>query len=183
MGRFALVCPNVPFDAGYDSWLRIFPSMREWLVQTVEFLLRQDQLRVVVRAHPAEARPGYGRERIADVLKEAGINSSRLVLLSGDNDINTYDLIPLCKFAAVFASTTGVEIAMHGKPVIAGASVYYARCGITVPTPNREAYFARLGEIAAGEPLDTGRNGDDAAMLYFIFHYLLQWLFPYDKPS
>lgn len=181
--QFALICPNVPFDAGYDGWLRLFPSMREWLVQTVEFLLRYDQLHVVVRAHPAETRPGYGREQIATVLEEAGLNSSRLVLLPGDSDINTYDLMPLCSFAAVFASTTGMEIAMHGKPVIAGASVYYARCGITVHAPDREAYFARLAELAAGAELGMANNADDAAMLYFIFHYLLQWPFPYDKPS
>lgn len=182
-GRFALVCPNVPFDAGYEGWLRIFPSMREWLVQTIECLLRHDQLRIVVRAHPAETRPGYGREQIAAVLAEAGIDSSRLILLPGDSDVNTYDLMPLCKFAAVFASTTGVEIAMHGKPVIAGASVYYARCGITVPAADRNSYFARLDELAAGPGAEDRANADDAAMLYFIFHYLLQWPFPYDKPS
>ena len=182
-GQFALVCPNVPFDAGYEGWLQIFPSMREWLVQTVELLLRHEQLRIVVRAHPAETRPGYGPEQIAAILKEAGIESSRLVLLPGDSKINTYDLMPLCKFAAVFASTTGVEIAMHGKPVIAGASVYYARCGITVPATDRGGYFARLDELAAGPGVDDSANADDAATLYFIFHYLLQWRFPYDKPS
>ena len=157
--------------------------MREWLVQTVEALLRDSQLHVVVRAHPAETRPGYGREQIAAIIEEAGIRSSRLALLPGNSDINTYDLMPLCKFAAVFASTTGVEIAMHGKPVIAGASVYYARCGITVPTPDRATYFARLANLAAGNKFDERANSDDAAMLYCIFHYLLQWPFPYDKPS
>lgn len=181
--QFALVCPNVPFDAGYDGWLRLFPSMREWLVQTVETLLRDSQLHVVVRAHPAETRQGYGREQIAAIIEEAGIHSSRLVLLPGNSDINTYDLMPLCKFASVFASTTGVEIAMHGKPVIAGASVYYARCGITVPMPDRATYFARLADLAAGNKVDGRAHADDAAMLYCIFHYLLQWPFPYDKPS
>ena len=181
--QFVLVCPNVPFDAGYDGWLRLFPSMREWLVQTVEFLLRHEQLRIIVRAHPAETRPGFGREKIAAVLGEAGISSSRLVLLPGDSDINTYDLMPLCKFAAVFASTTGVEIAMHGKAVIAGASVYYARCGITIPALDRAQYFARLNDLATGTTCDDRANADDAAMLYFIFHFLLQWPFPYDKPS
>lgn len=181
--QFALVCPNVPFDAGYDGWLRLFPSMREWLVQTVEALLRDSQLHVVVRAHPAETRQGYGREQIAAIIEEAGIHSSRLVLLPGNSDINTYDLMPLCKFAAVFASTTGVEIAMHGKPVIAGASVYYAHCGVTVPTPDRATYFARLADLVDGNTFDGRATADDAAMLYFIFHYLLQWPFPYDKPS
>jgi hypothetical protein len=181
--QFALICPNVPFDAGYDGWLGLFPSMREWLSQTVESLLRHQHLLVVVRAHPAETRPGFGKEQIVAILKEAGISSSRLVLLPGDSDINTYDLMPLCKFAAVFASTTGVEIAMHGKPVIAGASVYYARCGITVAAPDSDAYFSRLDELATDTRLDDGNSADDAALLYFIFHYLLQWRYPYDKPS
>jgi hypothetical protein len=181
--QFALVCPNVPFDAGYDGWLSIFSSMRDWLVQTVEVLLKQDSLYIVVRAHPAETRPGYGREMICEIIKEAGLASNRLILLPGDSPINTYDLMPLCKFSAVFASTTGVEVAMHGKPVIAGASVYYARCGITVSVADRNDYFVKLSQLASNILENEPDNADNAAMLYFVFHYLLQWPFPYDKPS
>ncbi len=180
---FALICPNVPFDAGYDGWLELFPTMREWLVHTVEALLLQDDLRIVIRAHPAEVRPGYGRERISVLLDEAGISDDRIVVLPGDSDVNTYDLMPLCRFALVFASTTGMEIAMHGKPVLAGASVYYARCGISLPVADRAAYFARLRSLAAGEIQNDAASADDAALLYFMFHYFLQWPFPYDKPS
>lgn len=179
---FVLVCPNVPFDSGYESWLTLFPSMRQWLTETIAHLLKHTTLPVVVRAHPAESRPGYGREPIRNVLSEAGLDDGRIVVVPGDSDINTYDLMGLCRFAAVFASTTGVEIAMHRKPVIAGANVYYARCGITVPAPSRDAYFAALSDPMAGS-VDTSERADDAAMVYFLFHYLLQWRFPYDKPS
>jgi hypothetical protein len=181
--KFALVCPNVPFDAGYDGWLEIFPSMRDWLVQTLEVLLKQESLFVIVRAHPAETRPGYGREKISEIIREAGLVSARLILLPGDSKINTYDLMPMCQFAAVFASTTGVEVAMHGKPVIAGASVYYARCGITLPVADRSDYLIKLIAVANNTADFISCSPDDAAMLYFIFHYLLQWPFPYDKPS
>ena len=178
-----LICPNVPFDAGYEGWLEIFPSMRDWLTETVRFLLDHTPWKIVARAHPAETRPGYGEEMLLSLFEDAGIVSDRLVVLPGDSDINTYDLMPLCRFASVFASTTGVEIAMHGKPVIAGASVYYARCGISVPTGNRDEYFSALGRLAGDVLPDVGNLADDAAMLYFMFHYLLQWKFPYDKPS
>lgn len=180
---FVLVCPNVPFDAGYDGWLDIFPSMREWLVETVRALLDQGSWKIVARAHPAETRPTYGREKIKAVFEEAGLVSSRLVVVPGDSDINTYDLMPLCRFACVFASTTGIEIAMHGKPVLAGASVYYARCGITVPAIDRKSYWTALDTLATAPIADLSEQADDAAMLYFMFHYLLQWAFPYDKPS
>jgi hypothetical protein len=178
---FALVCPNVPFDAGYEGWLTIFPSMREWLTQTIRDLLDRSTLPIVVRAHPAETRPGYGREQIAAILQEADLNDPRIRVVPGDSDINTYDLMPLCRFALVFASTTGVEIAMHAKPVLAGAEVYYARCGVSVPATDRESYFIRLGELMRGAAFDD--KSTDAALVYFLFHYLLQWRFPYDKPS
>lgn len=178
---FALVCPNVPFDAGYEGWLTIFPSMREWLTQTIRDLLGCSALPIVVRAHPAETRPGYGSEQIAAILKEAGLTDPRIRVVPGNSDINTYDLMPLCQFAVVFASTTGVEIAMHGKPVLAGAEVYYARCGISVPAADKEDYFFRLGELMNGVAFEDKRT--DAALVYFLFHYLLQWRFPYDKPS
>ena len=181
--QFVLVCPNVPFDAGYDGWLEMFSSMRDWLVETLEKLLSSYSGYVVVRAHPAETRPGFGSERISKIIEEAGLDSERLVLIEGGSIVNTYDLMPLCEFAVVFASTTGVEVAMHGKPVIAGASVYYARCGITVPVKDRNDYFKKLRELATGLKINTADNAEDAALLYFIFHYLLQWPFPYDKPS
>ena len=182
-GRFVLICPNVPFDAGYEGWLGLFTSMRGWLVETVEHLLAHQDLPIVIRAHPAETRPGFGREKLATILADAGLASDRLVVLPGDSDINTYDLMPLCRFAAVFASTTGVEIAMHGKPVIAGANVYSARCRITEPTPDRDAYFKRLSALATGPAIDDHENAEAAALLYFLFHYVLQWPYPYDKPS
>ncbi len=182
-GKFALICPNVPFDAGYEGWLEIFPSMRDWLVETTRHLLEHHDIKIVARAHPAETRPGYGEEKLASLFAEAGISSDRLVVVPGDGDVNTYDLMPLCRFAAVFASTTGIEIAMHDKPVLAGASVYYARCGISLPASTKEQYFAALDRLAIGEETAPESLADDAAMLYFMFHYLLQWRFPYDKPS
>ena len=66
--------------------------------------------------------------------------------------------------------------------MLAGASVYYARCGISLPAENEAAYFDQLGRLAGAEPLPAA-DADAAAQLYFMFHYLLQWRYPYDKPS
>jgi len=180
--QFVLVCPNVPFDAGYEAWLTMFPSMRTWLVETLKVLLAAGQ-RVVVRAHPAEARPGYGREPIATILAEAGLSHPRLSVLPGDSDVNTYDLMPLCAFGCVFGSTVGIELAMHGKRVVAGADVYYARLGITEPASDRAEYLSALERLMHGTTAPAPNLADDAAAIYALFHYFLQWPFPYDKPS
>lgn len=181
--EFVLVCPNVPFDAGYEGWLDVFPSMRDWLVDTVRFLLARGRHKVVVRAHPAETRPGFGKETIDAILSEAGINDARLVVLPGGSPINTYDLMSICHYAVVFASTTGIEIAMHGRAVLAGANVYYARCGIVHYGATQGEYFDILGRLDDAAVPELKTSAEEAAELYFLFHYCLQWRYPYDKPS
>jgi len=181
---FVLICPNVPFDAGYGAWLTIFPSMRDWLERSIRHLLSHSDLKIVVRAHPAECRPSFDREKVSKILADASIDSERVVVIPGDSDVNTYDLMPLCRFGLVFASTTGVEIAMHGKPVIAGANVYYARCGVTLPANSEAEYFQQVSRVVAGVVEDSGAfRAERAALVYALFHYNLQWPYPYDKPS
>ena len=52
-----LICSNVPFDAGYDKIITIFPSMGEWLVKTVKYLLSNyKDIDIIIRAHPDEQR-------------------------------------------------------------------------------------------------------------------------------
>src|SRR3569833_3721313 len=94
---FALVCPNVPFDAGYDGLLGLFPSMRDWLVSTVRHLLEKTAIHVVVRAHPAEVALGGGRERTEEILSEFA-GHPRLSLIPHDRTVNTYGLMETCKF-------------------------------------------------------------------------------------
>jgi hypothetical protein len=182
--RFVLICPNIPFDAGYSGLLTIFPSMKEWLVETVRWLLKETDLKLVVRAHPGEARRGQ-RQRTDRTLAEAGLTSERLIVVPAESPINTYPLMQSCHFGVVFSSTTGIEMAMQAKTVIPAADIYYKRRGFTVDAEDRDDYFAKLRRLGeTGESLELSpQTADDAAMLYFIGHFVTQWPYPYDKPS
>lgn len=182
-GRFALLCPNVPFDSGYNGWLKLFPSMRDWLVETARHILDHSDMAVVIRAHPAECRPSFGNETVSEILKEAGLTNPRLVVIPGNSAINTYQLMPLCSFGLVFGSTTGMEISMHGKPVLAGASVYHERCNVSIPSRDRADYFANLDSLIGGNDFGMARRQARAELTYGLFHFALQCPFPYDKPS
>lgn len=182
--RFVLVCTNVPYDAGYATLLGLFPSMREWLLQTVRFLLTQTDIHVVVRAHPGEAAAYGGRERSEATLADFR-EHERLTMIPGDHAVNTYNLIEKCQFGVVFSSTTGMEMAMLGKMALVGATVYYSRRGFTVDSESTDAYFAHLRRLAAlpeVPPLEQ-EAAKEAALFHFIFHFVMQWPFPYHKPS
>jgi hypothetical protein len=181
---FVLVCPNVPFDAGYDGLLGLFPSMRDWLVDTVRHLLEKTSIHVVVRAHPAEVALGGGKERSEEILAEF-LDHPRLTLIAHDRTVNTYGLMETCKFGVVFSSTTGLEMAMMGKTVVVGANLYYGRKGYTIESDSRTEYCAALMRLAEMKenPGLTERQMLDARLFHFMLHFVMQWPYPYDKAS
>ena len=182
--RFVLVCPNIPYDAGYAGLVTVFPSMRAWLVTTVEALLQNSDIDVVVRAHPGEGSYWAGKESSADALAQF-IGHPRLHFLAHDANVNTYGLMEACSFGAVFSSTTGLEMAMLRKTVIVGSEVYYARKGFTIDTSNPLDYSSKLVELATLSSTSSliNHNAKDAQLFHFILHFVMQWPFPFDKPS
>ena len=183
-GEFVLVCPNVPYDAGYEGLRTVFPSMREWLIDTVRALLERSSLTVLVRAHPAEAAHWGGRERSEETLRAAGLASRRLIVMPAEQKVNTYALMEACRFGVVFSSTTGLEMAMLGKAVLAGTHAYYTRRGFTVDAKDRSDYFGQLERLCAErEPGLDAEATRQAQLFHFILHCVMQWPYPYDKPS
>ncbi len=181
---FVLVCTNVPYDAGYEGLRTIFPSMRDWLIETVRFLLERSKLTVVVRAHPAEAAHWGGRERSEDTLRAAGIESERLLVMPAETKVNTYALMEACRFGVVFSSTTGLEMSMLGRPVLVGTHTYYTRRGFTVDARDRDHYFVQLARMCdEAEPALGAEPTRQARLFHFILHCVMQWPYPYDKPS
>ncbi len=181
---YTLVCTNVPFDVGWDQLVRVFPSMREWLVATVRHLLQETQLQIVVRAHPGEAESYGGHERSEQNLAKAGLlNHPRLTMITADDKVNTYGLMEKCRFGAVFSSTAGLEMAMLGRPVAVGSDVYYARRGYTHDPKDADDYLRILSDLAAAATGLTAAQQRDAQLFHFILHFVAQWPYPYDKPS
>ncbi len=179
-----LVCTNVPFDAGYDALLTVFPSMRAWLVDTIRHLLKHSNKRIVLRAHPDEARWG-GDETTERLVRDAGIDLSDVVLIPAEQSVNTYDLIGAADCGVVFSTTVGLEMAMLGKPVLVGSSVYYAGKGFTVDPRDADDYLALLARFGGDctDFIPTAHRVQDAKLFHFLLHYAMQWPFPYDKPS
>jgi hypothetical protein len=180
---FVLVCPNVPFDAGYMQLTTIFPSMRAWLLSTVSFLLERTDATVVMRAHPAEALHWGTTERSPTILADAGLRSPRLVTVPAEAAVNTYALIDASQSGVVFSSTVGLEMAMLGKPVLAGSDIYYTGRGFTIDVKDRAQYLEELGRLAADPLAPTAEQVRQARLFYYMVHFVWQRPYPYDKPS
>ena len=181
---YILICTNVPYDAGYYQFTTLFPSMKAWLLETVAFLLEWTSCEIVVRIHPGEAIHQSVKEYSLDNLAEAGLTSQPRVRIVGPKDaVNSYPLMANCQAGVVFSSTTAIEMAMMGRPVIVGSDVYFAKRGFTHDCPSREVYFETLREFASlpARGADDPQTAERAALLYFLVHFALQLPYPYDK--
>lgn len=183
---FILICPNVVFDAGYGKITNIFPSMKDWLIGTVKILLENTKHSVVVRAHPGEGLWWGGKEPVDEVLSKAGLKSGgKLIVIPGQAKVNTYRLMELCHLGIVFSSSVGLEMAVFGKHVLTGSNVIYSHKGFTHDADNQAEYYRKLKDLSQGdylEPLEESKRRL-ATLFYFVYHYVAQYPYPYDKPS
>lgn len=183
---FILVCPNVVFDAGYGKITNVFPSMKDWLLKTVQYLLENTDTLIVVRAHPGEGLWWGGREPCHEFLAEHGLTTGdNLIVIAGQDKVNTYRLMNSCKFGVVFSSSTGLEMAAFGKHVVTGGDVVYSRKGYTYDADTQEEYFENLNKLGGTDtlaPLSEDRR-TLALLFYFVYHWVAQYPYPYDKPS
>ena len=141
-----LICPNVPFDAVfYSGGRQAFAGMWEWLVETCRELSQRNDCQVVVRCHPAE--PYFDTHETARALLNEYLPNipEHVHIIAPTDPVSTYSLMELSAVGVVFASTTGLEMAMRGIPVVCGNPVqHYNRKGFTIDATSREQFFAEI---------------------------------------
>ena len=144
-----LICPNVPFDAAYFvEGKRCFSFMSEWLTKTVRHLAGRNDCQVVVRSHPAE--PYYRTsETTVSLIREILPNlPAHVQVIPPEFPVSTYAIMEIADLGVVYWSTTGLEMAMRGLPVVCGVpALYYNSKGFTLDPATPEEYFAHIDRI------------------------------------
>lgn len=168
----ALLCTNVAWDAAQMATTWAFPSMTEWVLATVGWFLHRPNCQLVVRAHPGEITFGC-KETVPDLIaaRYPSLPDHIRVIRAGD-PINTYSLMRLSRFGLVYASTTGMEMAARGIPVIVAGRIHYAARGFTTDPTTEAEYFAALERAASGAiPARLSRRELDLARCYAYVYF------------
>jgi hypothetical protein len=118
-------------------------NMTEWLERSVAYFSHHPEVQLVVRVHPGE-RYTQGPS-VASVLQAALSQlPEHIHLVPFDAAINTYDLIQIADLGLVYTTTTGMEMAMSGLPVIVSGQTHYRGRGFTLDPDSWETYFQTL---------------------------------------
>ena len=141
---------NVTWDSAAQDRACAFADIREWLTNTVEQVGGRSDVELVIRIHPAEIRiRGWEtREPVAAFLRQrfpAMPNNVRVI--APDDDLSSYSLMESADAGLVFTSTSGLELALFGKPVIVAGLTHYRGKGFTVDADSHESHRTALDAI------------------------------------
>jgi hypothetical protein len=148
-GRLVALFPNLTWDSAVIGQSVAFASIQEWMAATIEFFAARAEHELVIRLHPAEVKlPGkQTREPLgAFIAQRFPTLPANVRIIAAEADTSSYPLMDACDVGLVFTSTTGLELALQGKPVIVAGRTHYRGKGFTHDATSPEDYEKLLDE-------------------------------------
>lgn len=177
--RVALMCPNVSWDSALLGRDRPFPSLAEWVRQTVRYFAGRTGCRLIVRVHPAEVIFGTAQP-VSGIIRQCCPSLPEHIQVVGPEDpVNTYDLMEACDFGLVYNTTAGLEMAMHGIPAIVAGRPHYVEKGFTIDVNTAQEYRSAIESLIA-DPRRLSERQTELAWCYadvffFRWHKPFPW--------
>ncbi|OGO11226.1 MAG: hypothetical protein A2Y93_11100 [Chloroflexi bacterium RBG_13_68_17] len=173
-----LLCTNVVGDSLSLGREVYSDGMAGWLMLTARHFAGLAEAQLVVRVHPGESY-GTGHPSVDIVRQAVPALPGHVIVVPPDSSVNTYDLIELAHLGLVYTSTSGIEMAMNGVPVIVSGATHYRRKGFT-HEPTSEAEYLRTLDELLRQPL--GRRLDDAVVekaWRYAHRFFFEFPFPF----
>jgi hypothetical protein len=129
-----------------------FPGIHEWLTAAVEGMAARPQHDLVVRIHPGEVRltGKQTREPLGAFLKERfPVLPDNVRVIAADDRTSSYPMMEASDVGLVFTSTTGLELALHGTPVIVAGRTHYRGKGFTIDVSSPVEFENALDRVLA----------------------------------
>lgn len=153
-----------------SNWLDrdcLFDTQAEWLCWTIPRLLAaRPDLRITVRGHPrGRLYPCRLSDQALTDLAALLPADDRVRIIAKDDDVSSYDLMRRARLVTAGPSTTCLEAAMMGRPVISTHVSSFTKVGgIAVRPTDRAEYLAILCRPEVPPPVDPRR----AALMYWL---------------
>jgi hypothetical protein len=170
---------NVMWDAQIHYPANAFPSMRDWVLQTIAYFARRPELQLIIRVHPAEVRGTLpSRQPIAaEIRRRYPVLPRNVFLIGPDDPISTYATMLQCDAVIIYGTKTGVELSSQGVPVIVAGEAWIRGKGITMDASSPEDYFRLLDRL----PLEK-RMAEPAVRRArtYAYHFFFRRMIPVD---
>lgn len=162
---------NVMWDAAAIGINRLFKTEGEWLLETLEYLLKFTDASIMIREHPAAATKleYFNHDSYEDVIKKRFGIQSRIKFINSFTRINTYQYLEHCKVVLPLTSTVGIEAVLLGKKTITHSAVYYRRLDFAQDARTKTEYWQMIQE--ALNAVQEKKTSEQAWLAYYLVMY------------
>jgi hypothetical protein len=173
----ALLCTSSECEASMAG-RKASVGQQEWIEATIAWFAAHPENTLVIRVHPHEAEYAKVDDRMLRryrALKAAAPPNVRLIL--PEEEVSTYSLMDMATAGLTYGSTTGLEMACQGLPLVHAGVGFYKGCGFTREVDSVADIPRLLAEVlAAPRSLETQR------LAYrFAYHYFIGQSVPFRK--
>ncbi len=151
---------NVIWDAALFYPAMAFPSLVDWILETIKYFEERPHFNLVIRVHPAEVRGNMRTRQTAqaEIAKVFPQLPPNVFIVPPESKANTYALMGLCDTAIIYGTTTGNELTSMGIPTICAGQAFIKNKGITLDANTREEYFNLLDQLPLGQRLSAQKR-------------------------
>lgn len=153
-GRLVSLYTNLTWDTAVIGRDVAFTDIQDWVVAAVEAFAARPAHRLVIRVHPSEvALPGkVTRDSLAAFIHDRyPVLPPNVTVVEPTDLTSSYPLMDASDLGLVYTSTTGLELALAGTPVIVAGETHYRGKGFTTDVSSPEEFTAAL-DAALGDP-------------------------------
>jgi hypothetical protein len=149
-GRLAVLFTNLTWDSAVLGQEVAFATIQDWLAAAITWFAERPEHRLVVRIHPAEQKLAgkQTREPLGTFVRERfPVLPRNVEVVEAADPTSSYSLMAACDVGLVFTSTTGLELALSGKPVIVAGQTHYRDKGFTVDPGSAKDFELALEQV------------------------------------
>lgn len=168
---------NVIWDAQISYPANAFTDQLEWLISTVQYFKKRNDLQLLIRVHPAELKSWIASRQFAidEIKKALGEIPSNVFIIPPESKLNTYQAMKNCNAVIVYGTVAGLELACMGIPVIVAGQAWVRNKKITIDVSNPEQYFSILDNLPLQKKLD---NDTIERALKYAYHFYMRTVLP-----
>jgi hypothetical protein len=159
-------------------------SMTEWLAKSIAYFKDRKDVQLVIRIHPGEKyTKGPSVANIVRRVCPSGSDASlpeHFRLVEANDPTNTYDIADIAQLGLVYTTTTGMEMAMNGLPVIVAGKTHYRERGFTLDPNSWDAYFDQIEQVLDNPP--AWRLDEPAIRMAWQYAYHFFFTYPLPFP-
>jgi hypothetical protein len=152
-------------------------TMSEWIERLVKYFADRRDAQLLIRIHPGENLT-KGPSLTGVIQRALPVLPDHIHLIGAQEKINTYDLMEIADLGLVYTTTTGLEMATRGIPVMTAGKTHYRKRGFTIDADTYEDYFTNLDRFLRNLPA----HRMTPAQVELAWNYAYRFFHEYPRP-